>query len=112
MKRNNTVLRSLLISLILLVVIFVSITSAGTKYVTKGSYPFATTEEYLKQAINYIISGDNEALAKLIAAGVVGILEDGTVVYMEGATWTLVEFRFPGKTQKFWTVMEALSEVK
>jgi len=111
MKRNNTVLRTLLISLIL-VVIFVSMASADTKYVTKGGYPFATTKEYLKQAINYIISGDNEALAKLIAAGVVGILEDGTVVYMEGATWTLVEFRFPGKTQKFWTVMEALSEVK
>ncbi|WP_198471040.1 hypothetical protein [Acetomicrobium sp. S15 = DSM 107314] len=111
MKRNNTVLRTLLISLIL-VVIFVSITSASTKYVTKGGYPFATTKEYLKQAISYIISGDNEALAKLIAAGVVGILEDGTVVYMEGATWTLVEFRFPGKTKKFWTVMEALSEVK
>jgi len=31
---------------------------------------------------------------------------------MEGATWTLAGFRFHGKTHKFWTVMEALSEVK
>lgn len=104
-------LRILLIYLIL-VAVFASAASAGTKCVTKDGYLFATTKEYLNQAVNYIISGDEEALAKLMAAGVVAVLKDGVVVYREDVTWTgIVAFRLPGGTQKFWTVMEALSEV-
>jgi len=45
-----------------------------------------------------------------------GIIENDNIwpmpSSMEGATWTLAGFRFHGKTHKFWTVMEALSEVK
>lgn len=45
-----------------------------------------------------------------------GIIENDNIwpmpSSMEGATWILAGFRFHGKTHKFWTVMEALSEVK
>lgn len=38
-------------------------------------YLFATIKEYLQEAIKYALEGDEEALTKLLAAGVVEVLK-------------------------------------
>lgn len=77
-------------------------------------YPYASSVELFKKALDIISSGDKEAFFQLMLTGEVGITDSGDMAYyhgMEGGGWLpsgIVKIRFKGSTKYYYTNCEAV----
>lgn len=105
-------MRVVVLSLIL-VLVCVSMTSAGTKCVTVAGYLFSPQKAWLEQAMECLVDGDKEAVAQMIIDGKVSFFKGGSTVYMTDFTWGgLAKFRLAGDTHEFWTLYEGLEKIE
>jgi hypothetical protein len=90
---------------------FVNAADIGQWTTLKKDYLIATSKELQDQALQLLISKDEEALDKLILAGGVDFTKGGEQVYVVNIHpfSGLAEVRLRGETDTLWTAEEALN---
>jgi hypothetical protein len=87
--------------------------AVGTTWLKERAM-FAPTEQDMKNAVRISVNGDNPALADLAMQGKLSLPTEKRIkVYLiQARMFTgMVEFRFPGQSQTYWTLPEWVIEL-
>jgi hypothetical protein len=100
-----------MISVVLWLLLFVSVSAAQSSYVTKSDYIASTSKKMIEQAMEYVAAGDKEGYEQFVKENYprVFTLKAGLTVYILERTWGgLIRIRVKGMRVEVWTLAEAV----